>query len=190
MSILTKTAWCVIIPFCLSLPTLGQLNSKSEGIILYETISGVARPDVGARVYLLDIKKLPKNVHLGTVDSLLKIIFALNQVEYLNDPPADARQTIEAYKMKSRKDESFKKLDKRAFLTTQAFINNSSTIATLADGVGRYSIKAKGGPYYLLLQSRLGTSTCLTEIEGVVFITFRLLKAGETSEFNWTFREE
>jgi hypothetical protein len=179
------------------------------------TVSGVVtyffnkyqgdKPDLGAKVYLVDSTKAPF-FNQASIDSFMNARrYRIMQLEYLNmeaewlsmgkkrfkDHAAEMRKSADEFKHKLDSlglgtDGEFNQLATRVAMMG-AMLNESNSIRRTVDGSGNYSVTARPGKYYLYIESKNRQGSSVAEVMGKIYSKGIVLKEGDAVDVSYNF---
>lgn len=152
--------------FCFSIlcasNCIGQ-TSKIHGVVTYyfNEYQG-DKPDIGAKVYVIDSAKCKFDKDVAFKYDLASISHKAGESDF---DSADIHNAT----------------------NNSLVMQSESAITTTVDGAGNYSLDVKPGTYYIMIQSRGRNRTSVSEVLGKVYYTIERTSAGQTSDVSHRF---
>ncbi len=133
-----------------------------KGTILVDTKNGDV-PDVGAKIYVLEDKKISETVGGETIKLMSELNLAiafLEDHELFKNTESDLtedkikRLNEMGIKTLSFQDVGYKKMENSGLMVCAQMRVNANHIETVSDGAGNFSFRVKPGNYYILIKSK------------------------------------
>jgi hypothetical protein len=167
-------------------PSEGKIN----GVITYYFNQNYGdKPDVGAEVYIVDSSET-EGFNIGTIDSFyngnIYRSLANSYISIDGKVPSDVSAKLEKYGVAKKND--FDSLDLRTAKSLIHIEDNKTTIKTVVDGSGNYSVSLKPGTYYVYIKSNNRKEISITEISGLIYWKKVVVKPNEVINVSHNFR--
>ncbi len=183
-----------------------QEPSEVTGVITYYFNKNFGdKPDIGAKVYLINEKK---KVDHSSIDSFINITMdkhlyesliesseidkligkdfqpSKSSIENRNKEIETLKQKLASYNVET--DDKYKLLDNRSASQLYNLVGKSDNVTTV-DGSGRFNLKVPSGEYTSLIISNGRKGNTVTTIGGLVSLESIKLSSGEKKEINHAF---
>ncbi len=163
--------------------TQNQANGSIRGVITYYlTKQNVTKPDVGARVTIIDSASVP-DFNLAVVDTFhfgnsyreIYNQYKLNHAKV----PRDIPEQMMIWKSDTKT--TFDLLTRRAYKEINTLKKAENQIKSSTDEKGLFNVTIKPGTYYIYIISSYATGETIMDLDGKVYCKKIHVKSGDES---------